>query len=178
MPDLSTVHRMTAYMAWADNVVLKNAEQLPDADLSAPRDALFKSIAGTFDHTLVVGEIFRAHLEGRDHLYQARYRDEALPFPDVARQLREMNDFYVGLARRWTDAELGETIRFTFVGGGEGAMTREDILLHLVNHSTYHRGFVSTLLYQLNTQGAPNDLSVFLRDVWPDMARAVGKHAV
>ena len=174
MPDLSTVHRMTAYMAWADDVVLRNAEGLPDAELSAPRDALFKSIAGTFDHILVVAEIFRAHLEGRDHPHRARYRGETLPFPEVARRLRDMDEHYVGLARRWSEAELAETITFEFVGGGEGALTREDILLHLVNHATYHRGFVSTLLFPLKTKGAPNDLTVFLRDVWPDMSRAIG----
>lgn len=177
MPDLSLVHRMTAYMAWADDVMLKNAEQLPDSELTAPRDALFGSIAGTFDHTLVVGEIFRAHLEGRDHPHNARYRDEALPFPEVARRLREMNDYYVGLARTWTDAELAETITFEFVGGGEGAMTRENTLLHLVNHATYHRGFVSTLLYPLTIGGAASDLTVFLRDIWPEMSRAIREKA-
>jgi len=175
MPDLSTVHRMAAYMAWADNVMLRNAKQLPEAKLTAPRDTLFKSIAGTFDHTLVVGEIFQAHLEGRNHPHHARYRSQALSFPEVAQRLREMNNHYVGLALNWTDAELAETITFEFVGGGEGAMTREDILLHLVNHATYHRGFVSTLLYPLthNNKWAASDLTVFLRDVWPDMSRAI-----
>ncbi len=27
MPEFSTVHRMTAYMAWADDVMLNNAAQ-------------------------------------------------------------------------------------------------------------------------------------------------------
>ena len=178
MPDLSTVHRMTAYMAWADDVMLKNVEQLPEAELTAPRDTLFKSISGTFDHTLVVGEIFLAHLEGRAHPHYTRQRKEARPFCDVARGLREMNGVYVGLARSWTDVALAETIKFTFVGGGKGIMTREDILLHLVNHSTYHRGFVSTLLYPLRTDGAANDLTVFLRDVWPDISSVIMESTV
>ena len=83
-----------------------------------------------------------------------------------------MNAHYVSVARSWTAAELAETITFTFVGGGDGAMTREDILLHLVNHATYHRGFISTLLYPLKTNGAANDLTVFLRDGWPEMSRS------
>lgn len=171
MPDFSTVHRMMAYTAWADDVMLRNARRLSDDDLTAPHDALFGSIAGTFDHILVVAEIFQAHLEGRSHSHAARRRSQVLPFPDVARRLREMNDYYVGLARRWTEAELAETITFTFVGGGAGAMTREDILLHLANHATYHRGFVSTLLYPHRVNGAASDLTVFLRDAWPAMSR-------
>ncbi len=177
MPDLSTVHRMMAYTAWADDVMLRNAQKLADDALTAPCDALFGSIAGTFDHILVVAEIFQAHLEGRDHSHDARHRSQALPFPEVARRLRDMNEYYVGLARRWTGPELAETITFAFVGGGEGAMTREDILLHLANHATYHRGFVSTLLYPHRVNGTASDLTVFLRDVWPELSRAVRENA-
>lgn len=166
MPQFSLVHRMTAYMAWADDVMLNNAAQLPDVELMEPRDALFGNIAGTFDHILVVAEIFRAHLEGRDHPHTARFRAEELTFSEVAKRLRAMNDEYVDLACQWTDPELAEVIEFEFVGGGHGAMTREDILLHLVNHATYHRGFISTLLYPFKTKGAASDLTVFLRDVW------------
>lgn len=88
-----------------------------------------------------------------------------------------MNAHSVGVARSWTDVELAGTITFTFVGGGEGAMTREDVLLHLVNHATYHRGFVSTLLYPLKTQGAASDLTVFLRDEWPGISHALRENA-
>lgn len=177
MPDLSTAHRMTAYMAWADDVMLKNAQQLPEAELMAPRDTLFESIAGTFDHVLVVGEIFHAHLEGRSHPHKARHRSETLPFSEVAKKLRNMNNHYVSLARNWTDVELAETIDFEFVGGGQGSMTRENILLHLVNHATYHRGFVSTLLFPFKTKGSASDLTVFLRDIWPETSRKIQKGA-
>ena len=161
MPAQSTVHRMMSYTAWADDVMLNNAARLPAFDLLAPRDALFNSIAGTFDHILVVAEIFQAHLQARRHPHTARYRGEILGFSEVA-----MNDYYVACARDWTDAELAETIDFDFVGGGKRAMSREDILLHLANHATYHRGFVSTLLYPFVKGGAATDLTVFIRDVW------------
>ena len=171
MTGLSTAYRMAAYMAWADDVMLSNAEQLSEQALRAPRDTLFKSISGTFDHTLVVAEIFKSHLEGRSHSFSARRREQLLAFSEVARRLRAINDYYVSLAKRWSDQDLAEIITFEFVGGGAGAMTREDILLHLVNHSTYHRGFVSTLLFTDRISFKPNDLTVFLRDVWPKMSR-------
>ncbi len=65
-----------------------------------------------------------------------------------------MDDHYNDLARRWSDAELSETIRFTFVCGSAGVMVQKDILLHLVNHATYHHGLVSTFLYPYKTKGA------------------------
>ena len=44
-------------------------------------------------------------------------------------------------------------------------MTRGEILLHLVNHATYHRGFVGDMLNQASVNPPPTDLTVFLRDV-------------
>lgn len=166
MGDRALMRKMTRYMAWADDVMLSNAATLPSEELVREQDTLFGSIAGTFDHVLLIGEVFRAHLEGRPHAHAARARRETRPFDVVAAELRAMNSHYVGLAETWNADELDGVIRFTFIGGGNGAMTREEILLHLVNHATYHRGFVSTLLYPYRLNGAANDFTVFLRDVW------------
>jgi uncharacterized damage-inducible protein DinB len=45
-------------------------------------------------------------------------------------------------------------------------MTRGEIILHLVNHATYHRGFVGDMLNQAGVVPRATDLSVFVRDVW------------
>jgi len=166
MANRSMVRMMTRYMAWADEVMLENAAALPAGALVAPRDTLFGSVSGTVDHILVVGEIFRAHLEGQRHPHTSRRRLVTRPFAVVADELRAIDRYYVDFAERQSEAELDEVVRFTFIGGGDGAMTRADILLHLVNHATYHRGFVSTLLYPHRLEGRANDLTVFLRDVW------------
>ncbi|MCV3272821.1 DinB family protein [Roseobacter sinensis] len=150
--------------------MLMNAEQLAEDVLMAPCDTLFGSISGTFDHILVVAEIFRAPLEGRVHPHQARSRAAPLAFRDVAQRLRAMNTHYVDLAEQWSAADLAQVIRFDFIGGGSRAMTRWDILQHLVNHATHHRGFVSTLPFPHRIDLAPNDLTVFLRNVWPGLA--------
>lgn len=173
MAKRSMLRMMTRYMAWADDVMLANASALSTEELVAARDTLFGSISGTFDHILLVGEIFRAHLEMRSHPHSTRHRPVTRPFAVVADELRAMNRYYVKFADAQSEAELDEVVNFTYVGGGEGAMTRAEILLHLVNHSTYHRGFISTLLFPHRLDGRANDLTVFLRDVWPGTARRI-----
>lgn len=171
MANRAVIRKMVRYMAWADDVILKNAARLPAEELTAQRDTLFGSIAGTLDHVLLIAEIFRAHLEGRAHPHTSRHRSETRAFDQVATELRAINTFYVDYADGLNTADLDETVSFTFVDGGDGAMTRQDILLHLVNHATYHRGFVSTLLYPHLARGQANDLTVFLRDAWPEMTK-------
>jgi uncharacterized damage-inducible protein DinB len=138
-----------------------------DAGSPSHAQALFGTIAHTFNHILVIEDIFRAHLEGRKHDYTARNTKTAPPFAEVRERLGAIDLYYVDLAERLSAEELNETVHFEFVGGGAGAMTRQEILLHLVNHATYHRGFVSDMLFQIPFSADANDLTVFLRDAWP-----------
>ena len=56
-------------------------------------------------------------------------------------------------------------MHFVLVGGNRGVMTRGEILLHVVNHTTYHRGFVADLMYQVPGAHPPTtDLPVYLRE--------------
>ena len=43
-------------------------------------------------------------------------------------------------------------------------MSRGEILLHIVNHTTYHRGFVGEMIYGLKIPAPTTDLTVYLRD--------------
>jgi uncharacterized damage-inducible protein DinB len=171
MANRALMRKMTRYTAWADDVMLSNAAALPPEELGRKRHTLFGSIIGTFDHVLLICDVFRTHLEGRAHGHRSRARDLDRPFDTVAAELRAANSHYVTLADTWSTDAFEDVIRFSFIGGGQGAMTRSDILLHLANHATYHRGFVSTLLYPFRPDGAANDFTVFLRDAWPALVR-------
>ena len=168
MHDGPVAKRLMDYTAWADDVMLKNAEALSPEIITAKRDTLFDSIAETFDHILVVGEIFRAHLCGLPHAHKARRRAETLPFSEIADRLRAMDTFYVNFAKSLTNYDLKQVVSFKFVDGGDGAMSREDILVHLANHATYHRGFISTLIFPFAPNIAASDFTVFMRDAWPN----------
>ena len=75
-----------------------------------------------------------------------------------------MHQWYLNAVRKWRVADLSCPISFTYVDGQPGVMTREQIILHVVNHATYHRGFVGDMLKQIPESWPSNDLTVFLRD--------------
>ena len=76
----------------------------------------------------------------------------------------EMDEWYIEYAESAEDELLAEKVNFQFIGGGDGVMSRMEIITHVVNHGTYHRGFVGDLMYQVPATPPANDLSVFLRD--------------
>ena len=67
-----------------------------------------------------------------------------------------------------SDGALAERIRFQFIGGGNGVMSRAEMVMHVVNHATYHRGMVAEMMYDVPASPPVTDLTVFLRDAEKD----------
>lgn len=156
---------LTRYNAWANKLFFDALAELPEGEASKPRVSVFKSMTHTLNHNYVIGRIFQAHLEGREHGYTARNTPDSPPLANLWRAQQEIDAWYVAWSDAQTEAALAETVKFTFVGGGQGAMTRGEILLHITNHSTYHRGYVADFFYQVPARPPTTDLPVFLRDV-------------
>lgn len=161
-----TLRMLVHYKQWANRLTYRQLMNLPEGEALKPRQTRFGNMVHTLNHILVVDDIFRHHLEGRKHGYTSRNTETTPPIADLWDKVREMDQWYVDQVEGWTDEDLVTVIRFQFVGGGEGAMTREAIVLHVVNHATYHRGFVGDMMYQVPVMPESNDLPVFIRDHW------------
>jgi len=156
---------LTRYNAWANRLIFDAVAALPPGEAERPRRSLFKNMVHMLNHNYVIDRIFQAHLEGRAHGYTARNTPDHPPLAELWQQQRAIDAWYIATYDAMPIAQFDETIRFTFVGGGEGAMTRGEILQHIVNHTSYHRGFVAEMIYGLGLRAPTTDLPVFLRDV-------------
>jgi uncharacterized damage-inducible protein DinB len=159
----ATIRMLTRYKAWANGVTFATVMALPDGEALRPRPTRFGDIVRTLNHVYVVEDIFRAHLEGRPHGYTSRNTEHTPDLRDLWEAVQAMDRWYIAYADSLTDRTAGQIVRFEFVDGGRGAMTREEILLHIVNHGSYHRGFVGDMLYQVPAPSPANDLPVYLR---------------
>jgi uncharacterized damage-inducible protein DinB len=158
------------YGAWADELIFAAVAALPEGEATRERPAVFGNMVHTLNHGYVIDRIWQAHLEGRPHGYTARNTKTYPPLDELWRRQREIDAWYVGYADRLPESAVDEVVRFTFVGGGEGAMTRGEILMHVVNHKTYHRGHVADLMMQVPARAPATDLPVFLRDAPPALS--------
>jgi uncharacterized damage-inducible protein DinB len=160
---------LTRYNAWANELLFAAVAALPEGEAVRPRRSVFRNMVHTLNHNYVIDRIFQAHLEGRGHGYTARNTPEHPPLAELWRSQQELDRWYVDWSDRISDSALDEKVKFTFIGGGEGAMTRGEILQHLVNHTSYHRGFVAQMIYDVPARPPTTDLTVFLRDAAPKL---------
>ena len=165
MTDPRTCRMLARYNAWANTLIFEAVAGLPAGEAAKPRASLFKNIVHMLNHNYVIDRIFQAHLEEREHGYGARNTPGHPPLDELWRAQQQIDAWYIAWSDALTAAAAGEIVRFTFVGGGQGAMTRGDILLHIVNHTSYHRGFVAQMFYEVPARPPTTDLPVYLRDV-------------
>jgi uncharacterized damage-inducible protein DinB len=163
----SDARTLTRYNAWANEVIFVAVAALPEGEATKPRRSIFKSMVHTLNHNYVIDRIFQAHLQSRDHGYTARNTPDHPPLAELWRAQQEIDRWYIEAFDAMEATRLAEKVHFAFVGGGEGVMTRGEILQHLVNHTSYHRGFVAQMICDVPARPPTTDLTVYLRDVGP-----------
>jgi len=159
---VNSVQTLTRYKAWADDVFLSVIATLPESELIAPRPIYFGSLIRTLNHAYSMDFVWQCHLLGKPHGLTTRNPVDHPAIQDLVASQRQMDTWYVDYADSLSHDQLDELVEFEFIGGGNGAMSRGDILLHVVNHTTYHRGHVADMLYHLNVFPPTTDLPVFL----------------
>ncbi len=165
MPAIRNLRMLTRYTAWANSRLFDALASLPEGQATASRPTGFGNMVNTLSHAYVVDLIWQAHLEGRAHGFGSRNTDTPPGLEELRQAQARIDAWYIRYADGLDDTAHGEVVHFKFVDGGAGAMTRGDMLLHVVNHKTYHRGYVADMLYQAAARPPTMDLPVFLRDV-------------
>jgi len=157
--------RMLArYNHWANKLIFDAVAALPQGEATKERKSIFKNMIHTLNHNYVIDLIWQAHLEGREHGFTARNTPGHPPLDELWRKQQAIDAWYIAWSDKLSEAALDEKVHFTLVGGNKGVMTRAEILLHVINHTTYHRGFVGDLICQVPAQPPTTDLPVYLRE--------------
>ena len=143
---------------WARDRMLDALEPLTHEQLTRDMGSSFRSLRDT-----------AAHIYSAEWAWHSRWRGTPPPaplspdlFPDVATLRAAWSELEVQMRAYLDgldDAGVDRVIAYTLFSGAAGATPFWQMLQHVVNHASYHRGQVTTLLRQL---GAPTAKSVDL----------------
>lgn len=131
----------------------------------------FESALRVLNHAYIVDRIFAANLQKKPHGFTASWTIEPPAFGDLASAIRKTDRWYLDYMLQVTPEELGETIDFMFTDGGQGSMSREEMLAHVITHSGYHRGEVGRLLPEIENTAMRDVFAGYLHRVEPQRRR-------
>jgi uncharacterized damage-inducible protein DinB len=145
--------RLLAYEAEANRRALDSLETVPD---SARKSAAFARAMVLMPHMQLARFIWLARLEGRPYENPSDW----FPFWTIeqtrlaeAEQNREWAEYLGGLS----ESDLTQTISYTTSEGEPRVRMIDDILTHVFNHSTYHRGQLARLVHECGGKRAVTD---------------------
>ena len=161
---MSHLVSLTKYKKWANDLIFKSLKDVSEEDLYAPRPIVFGSLAHTINHTYCMDRVWQAHLQNMSHEFTTRNPMELPTLGRLSVMQSELDAWFVAYADSLSVSTENEIVEFEFIGGGFGAMSRRDILLHVVNHGTYHRGNITGIMYDCSVMPPTTDYPVFLRE--------------
>ena len=159
------VRTLLDYHYWARDRILDAVEALSPQQLTRDLGNSFRSVRDTL-----------AHIYGAEWIWYARWHGEmptALPSTDQFQDLasirqawsdheRKMRDF----VEKLDDRALEQVIAYKMTNGQPAASVLWHMLQHVVNHASYHRGQVTTLLRQLGAAPPKStDLIAYYREI-------------
>jgi uncharacterized damage-inducible protein DinB len=161
--DIETLRTLFKFNSWAGQRTLESCAPLSPEQFTRDMSSSFHSVRDTL-----------VHIFGAEWLWLERWQGRmptALPwapdFPDYAgvsarwsEVRRDLQRFVAGVTQE--DGDRSFQVRTT--AGGLYTQPLWQMMQHLVNHGSYHRGQVATMLRQLGAKPVSTDLILFYRE--------------
>ena len=161
--NLNDLKTMLDYHYWARDRLLEVVEPLTPEQFTKDMGSSFKSIRDTVAHVHAAEWAWHQRWTGRSPtalLPNDRFADVAAVRAAWNATESQVRDF----VDRGGEANVEKVYHFKLLNGSEGSAPFWQMLQHLVNHGSYHRGQVTTMLRQMGAQPAKSlDMIAFYR---------------
>ncbi len=154
---------LARYNIWANNIVSSWFNRINDQQWEQPLVSSFENIAATALHIAGAETIWLERLNNVESpvWLPATFKGNKTEMVDVWKKASSSLEKFVG---QFDETKMGNILRFTRLNGEVQEMPHYQVLAHVFNHSSYHRGQLVTLLRQVGfTEVGSTDLLAFYR---------------
>ena len=148
------------YHGWASQRLLDAAAGLSPDQLYREMTVSHSGLIRTLEHIFFADRIWFKRVVDPD-LEVQRSGDQ--PHQSLPVEWPQIQKRWEDWAASLTDADLNRVVSYKLLSGDPGQSPLWHIMLHLVNHGTYHRGQAAAMLKQLGAPLPPTDMIVFYR---------------
>lgn len=163
---IASFRHLAAYNRWANARLYEAALRMPEEAYRRPIGVFFGSLHGTLNHLLVADRIWLKRITGDG---EAPARLDAILHTDrqaLARARMAEDARIVDTVEGCDDARLAGQLRYATTAGVAQEQPLADILRHVFNHHTHHRGQAHACCSILTGTEPPSlDLIAFQRGV-------------
>jgi uncharacterized damage-inducible protein DinB len=137
---IKNFRQLANYNHWANRRIYAAALELSEEQYRRPTGVFFGSLHGTLNHLLLTDRLWLNRLTG---IGEHPDRLDAILFEDRSQLVRARmaeDARLIAVVGGYADADLGKSVSYQTTSGKPQQQPLEEILLHLFNHQTHHRG--------------------------------------
>jgi len=149
------------YNHWADDRILAAASALTEEQFIKDLSSSYCSMRDTLVHILSAEWIWLMRWKG----ISPKVMLNPVDFPNInvlKVKWAEVKKDQANFLNKVTDESLAKVITYVNTLGVEYNYSLGQMMQHVVNHSSYHRGQVTTMLRQLGAAAVPTDFLIFI----------------
>jgi uncharacterized damage-inducible protein DinB len=160
---ISEIRALYAYDRWATERTFQAASELDDEALSRDLGSSFPSVLATLAHMVAAEWVWLSRWRGSNPTGQPTHWDVS-SLSAVRDRWREVEGDLSAFLAGLDEAALERPLTYRTFAGDTFTQPLSQMLRHVVNHSTYHRGQVTTMIRQLGGTPVSTDLIRFYRE--------------
>lgn len=160
--NLNDIYLLYEFNYWAKAKMLGALDSLPEQDVYKDLKTSFGGIHGTLVHICAAEDIW---LQRFNDIPNPKFLKTA-DLPDYGAVKKKWDEVEKGMrtyVKSLTEQQLQEKFSFTNIKGEPFVNIRWQALQHLVNHGTYHRGQITSMIRQLGGTPVSTDMIAFYR---------------
>lgn len=162
IPQHTTLTLIYDYNYWATHQLLNACAALTPTQWAQPQGHSWDSVHGLLVHMLGAERIWYTRWQGTSP--KALAKPEEFPtLADVRAAWAETESQMLAFLARQEDASLQQVVNFTNTRGEPFAFPLGQLMLHVANHSTHHRGELAAMLALLNIPHPETDMYLYYR---------------
>jgi uncharacterized damage-inducible protein DinB len=166
IPDLQTIQFLWKYMVHADKEVLAASQSVPDEGFRREQNISFGSVEKLLNHCMLAQACWLERLAGKDVVFVDH---PPLPRGEFPARWTQVHQELLAFAEAQTPESLETMLRLTTRAGKKLQLPIWASMLHIVDHATYHRGQLNSMIKLAGGTPSPIMLSLFC------VAEGIGK---
>lgn len=160
--------RQYNYNQWANGRFFEHLKTLPDEIYNKKIESVFSSISEVFAHIYQVDRMWLSVMSG-DSFEQTMEIIERGKERSAGKNLHEIQLLFDEVSEQYTaffnNQDLDEVISIEHPRYGALDTPVSELVQHVVNHGTYHRGNITAMLRQQGHAGVPTDYIFYIYDL-------------
>lgn len=163
--NVEDVRTLYSYTEWANERIIETLRDMSEEQFTRRIESSFPSLRDTLAHIVMAEWVWLRRWKGESPTAVPAWCEGAPSLDTIVENLRAVETERRELIESLTDEDLRRDIAYRSIKGDPFTTRLDHQIAHVANHSTYHRGQITTMMRQIGVTPPSTDMIVYIRNL-------------